>query len=172
MNPQPRRNICWCFPTPPPSEMQNDPGRTRTCNPRLRRPMPYPLGHGANETRPRNLHRRAVHLTDRRATPDDRFLCHGPTLVIRAVVFLAGGGCPCLSFPGLPRFPLGVGGCGGGGGGGGGGQSLGRRLPRRGQVTWPLAATAIENDPGRTRTCNPRLRRPMPYPLGHGANET
>ena len=26
-----------------------------------------------------------------------------------------------------------------------------------------------ENDPGRTRTCNPRLRRPMPYPLGHGA---
>ena len=29
------------------SENQNDPGRTRTCNPRLRRPMPYPLGHGA-----------------------------------------------------------------------------------------------------------------------------
>ena len=26
------------------------------------------------------------------------------------------------------------------------------------------------NDPGRTRTCNPRLRRPMPYPLGHGAS--
>ena len=26
-----------------------------------------------------------------------------------------------------------------------------------------------EYDPGRTRTCNPRLRRPMPYPLGHGA---
>ena len=25
------------------------------------------------------------------------------------------------------------------------------------------------NDPGRIRTCNPRLRRPMPYPLGHGA---
>ena len=25
------------------------------------------------------------------------------------------------------------------------------------------------NDPGRTRTCNPRLRGPMPYPLGHGA---
>ena len=25
------------------------------------------------------------------------------------------------------------------------------------------------NDPGRTRTCNPQLRRPMPYPLGHGA---
>ena len=25
------------------------------------------------------------------------------------------------------------------------------------------------NDPGRTRTCNPRLHRPMPYPLGHGA---
>ena len=24
-------------------------------------------------------------------------------------------------------------------------------------------------DPGRTRTCNPRLRGPMPYPLGHGA---
>ena len=27
-----------------------------------------------------------------------------------------------------------------------------------------------QNDPGRTRTCNPRLRRPMPYPLGHGAS--
>ena len=26
-----------------------------------------------------------------------------------------------------------------------------------------------KSDPGRTRTCNPRLRRPMPYPLGHGA---
>ena len=25
------------------------------------------------------------------------------------------------------------------------------------------------NDPGRTRTCNRRLRVPMPYPLGHGA---
>ena len=25
-------------------------------------------------------------------------------------------------------------------------------------------------DPGRPRTCNPRLRRPMPYPLGHGPN--
>ena len=24
-------------------------------------------------------------------------------------------------------------------------------------------------DPGRTRTYNPRLRGPMPYPLGHGA---
>ena len=33
-----------------------------------------------------------------------------------------------------------------------------------------LAALLLEkNDPGRTRTCNPRLRRPMPYPLGHGA---
>ena len=28
----------------------------------------------------------------------------------------------------------------------------------------------LQNDPGRTRTCNPRLRRPMPYPLGHGAS--
>ena len=28
------------------------------------------------------------------------------------------------------------------------------------------------HDPGRTRTCNPRLRRPMPYPLGHGANDS
>ena len=32
-----------------------------------------------------------------------------------------------------------------------------------------LPADMHENDPGRTRTCNPRLRRPMPYPLGHGA---
>ena len=28
---------------------------------------------------------------------------------------------------------------------------------------------AAHNDLGRTRTCNPRLRRPMPYPLGHEA---
>ena len=31
--------------------------------------------------------------------------------------------------------------------------------------------TSNTNDPGRTRTYNPRLRRPMPYPLGHGADE-
>ena len=31
------------------------------------------------------------------------------------------------------------------------------------------AATAQAGDPGRTRTCNPRLRGPMPYPLGHEA---
>ena len=37
---------------------------------------------------------------------------------------------------------------------------------RRAQV--PLRFQA-KDDPGRTRTCNPRLRRPMPYPLGHGA---
>jgi hypothetical protein len=33
------------------------------------------------------------------------------------------------------------------------------------------ANSTDDNDPGRTRTCNPRLRRPMPYPLGHGADE-
>ena len=32
-----------------------DPGRTRTCNPRLRRPMPYPLGHGACDARARTM---------------------------------------------------------------------------------------------------------------------
>ena len=34
-----------------------------------------------------------------------------------------------------------------------------------------IMTTIIDNeyDPGRTRTCNPRLRRPMPYPLGRGA---
>ena len=31
-------------------------------------------------------------------------------------------------------------------------------------------ASASSNDPGRTRTYNPRLRKPMPYPLGHGAS--
>ena len=34
----------------------NDPGRTRTCNPRLRRPMPYPLGHGASDASCENVH--------------------------------------------------------------------------------------------------------------------
>ena len=33
-----------------------------------------------------------------------------------------------------------------------------------------FSRATYENDPGRTRTCNPRLRRPMPYPLGHGAS--
>ena len=32
-----------------------------------------------------------------------------------------------------------------------------------------IAACLGKNDPGRTRTCNPRLRRPMLFPLGHGA---
>ena len=26
----------------------------------------------------------------------------------------------------------------------------------------------LHHDPSKPRTCNPRLRRPMPYPLGHG----
>ena len=30
-------------------------------------------------------------------------------------------------------------------------------------------AKRCANEPGRTRTCNPRLRGPMPYPLGHGS---
>ena len=38
--------------------------------------------------------------------------------------------------------------------------------PRRSCLVW---YHTIANDPGRTRTCNPWLRRPMPYPLGHGA---
>ena len=36
--------------------------------------------------------------------------------------------------------------------------------------TIKLSCKDTMNDPGRTRTCNPRLRRPMPYPLGHGAD--
>ena len=34
---------------------QNDPGRTRTCNLRFRRPTPYPLGHKADSFVPNNL---------------------------------------------------------------------------------------------------------------------
>ena len=33
-----------------------------------------------------------------------------------------------------------------------------------------MCAQSFLNDPGRTRACNPRLRGPMPCPLGHGAN--
>jgi hypothetical protein len=43
----------------------------------------------------------------------------------------------------------------------------------RGNASWKhtqACATRMRNDPGRTRTCNPRLRKPMPYPVGHGAN--
>ena len=42
--------------------IENDPGRTRTCNPRLRRPMPHPLGHGANEHKPKTLQVMKTHL--------------------------------------------------------------------------------------------------------------
>ena len=31
-------------------------------------------------------------------------------------------------------------------------------------------STLPTNDPGTTQTCHPRLRGPMPYPLGHGAS--
>ena len=51
------------------------------------------------------------------------------------------------------------------------------RSRRRFQVgresTIPLhrrRSRSVANDPGRTRTCNPRFRGPMPYPLGHGAS--
>ena len=44
---------------------------------------------------------------------------------------------------------------------------------RTGLSPYPFSASPLSRassyDPGRTRTCNPRLRRPMPYPLGHGA---
>ena len=36
-------------------------------------------------------------------------------------------------------------------------------------MTAAHCSLACDNDPGRTRAYNPRLRRPMPYPLGHGA---
>ena len=41
--------------------------------------------------------------------------------------------------------------------------------PYIGFAAWVQSILAFD-DPGRTRTCNPRLCRPMPYPLGHGAN--
>ena len=47
-----------------------------------------------------------------------------------------------------------------------------RRLPvgdEEGRGRTDRKPQPLTNDPGRTRTCNPRLRRPMPYPLGHGA---
>ena len=50
-----------------------------------------------------------------------------------------------------------------------------RNISGGGRYTQPCMAGMTRqwrrqcNDPGRTRTCNPRLRRPMPYPLGHGA---
>ena len=40
--------------------------------------------------------------------------------------------------------------------------------PRRGVRM--SAKGGLANDPGRARACNPRLCRPMPYPLGHGAS--
>ena len=46
-----------------------------------------------------------------------------------------------------------------------------RRLHSSGKLLLAMPLRAIQIiDPGRTRTCNPRLRRPMPYPLGHGAS--
>ena len=43
------------------------------------------------------------------------------------------------------------------------------RARQKGQRRTNIKLQPLTNDPGRTRTCNPRLRRPMPYPLGHGA---
>ena len=45
------------------------------------------------------------------------------------------------------------------------------QTPPQSQHVWGgmLENGVLSIDPGRTRTCNPRLRRPMPYPLGHGA---
>ena len=44
----PQTNKHKCKPTITSLQRQCDPGRTRTCNLRLRRPMPYTLGHGAD----------------------------------------------------------------------------------------------------------------------------
>ena len=49
-----RSKRMYCRPRQTCMHEQDDPGRTRTCNPRLRRPMPYPLGHGANDRRDLN----------------------------------------------------------------------------------------------------------------------
>ena len=39
------------------------------------------------------------------------------------------------------------------------------------ELEFLLSSTEESGDePGRTRACNPRLCRPMPYPLGHGAS--
>ena len=53
--------------TSPPSH--NDPGRTRTCNPRLRGPMPYPLGHGAVNKRQRDCKQTQTQHKTTTATP-------------------------------------------------------------------------------------------------------
>ena len=57
--------------TQPPSH--NDPGRTRTCNPRLRGPMPYPLGHGAVNTHQRYCKQTQAHpkTTTQTQQPND-----------------------------------------------------------------------------------------------------
>ena len=49
-----RSKRMYCRPRQTCMHEQDDPGRTRTCNPQLRRPMPYPLGHGANDRRDLN----------------------------------------------------------------------------------------------------------------------
>ena len=43
-------------------------------------------------------------------------------------------------------------------------------VPSPGNASLQVAMGQHSNDPGRTRTCKRRLRRPMPYPLGHGAS--
>ena len=38
------------------------------------------------------------------------------------------------------------------------------------EISRKVDRRSMDHDPGRTRTCNPRLCRPMPYPSGHGAS--
>ena len=47
----------------------------------------------------------------------------------------------------------------------------GSERERNGATTGRKRAQKSTNDPGRARTCNPRLSGPMPYPLGHGPDD-
>jgi hypothetical protein len=50
--------------------------------------------------------------------------------------------------------------------------NLAARSSRDVRRSWLVSRVILHSniyDPGRTRTCNPRLRGLMPYPLGHGA---
>ena len=113
-----------------------DPGRTRTCNPRLRRPMPYPLGHGALMSLLIMQHEKARDGLGSEVRASESTLNFGKALLRWALESHFFSECTRLSL-----YPLSA----------------------------SLLSRASSYDPGRTRSYNPRLRRPMPYPLGRGA---
>ena len=145
---------------------QSDLDRTRTCNPRLRGPMPYPLGHEAFGWFFWRTACRAWHACPFVAdchppipTPHSGRL-HACRVYRRGAI--ASPQHDVWAWPRACRWCCAR----------AGSAAPSVTLYDRTTICCMRPQTfcvAAQADLGRTRTCNPRLRRPMPYPLGHEA---